>query len=119
MELQKIDASQPLETTGHRLHQDSTPRSRRKPVRQHMTTQLPMNFGLFLRWRVFCGTKARTLQPRVSDPNHYATPCNGEKNLLWAVGNLVARASDSRLEGLGSMPDATKNPPRTHGVRAR
>ncbi|GFU60558.1 hypothetical protein TNCV_1729891 [Trichonephila clavipes] len=31
----------------------------------------------------------------------------------------VVRASDSRLEGLGSMLDATKYPPSTHGVRAR
>ncbi|GFU06565.1 hypothetical protein TNCV_3404651 [Trichonephila clavipes] len=30
-----------------------------------------------------------------------------------AVGSLVVRASDSRLEGLGSMPDATKYPPST------
>ncbi|GFW00585.1 hypothetical protein TNCV_2283311 [Trichonephila clavipes] len=36
-----------------------------------------------------------------------------------AVGSLVVRASDSRPEGLGSMPDATKHPPCTHGVRAR
>ncbi|GFX86843.1 transposable element Tcb1 transposase [Trichonephila clavipes] len=36
-----------------------------------------------------------------------------------AVGSLVVRASDSRPEGLGSMPDATKHPPSTHGVRAR
>ncbi|GFT71606.1 hypothetical protein TNCV_3020831 [Trichonephila clavipes] len=32
-----------------------------------------------------------------------------------SVGSLVARASDSRPEGLGSMPDATKYPPSTHG----
>ncbi|GFX95752.1 hypothetical protein TNCV_4886781 [Trichonephila clavipes] len=32
-----------------------------------------------------------------------------------AVGSLVIRASDSRPEGLGSMPDATKYPPSTHG----
>ncbi|GFU63943.1 hypothetical protein TNCV_1939681 [Trichonephila clavipes] len=36
-----------------------------------------------------------------------------------AVGSLVVRASDSRPEGLGSMPDATKYPPSTHGVRTR
>ncbi|GFW85679.1 uncharacterized protein TNCV_853291 [Trichonephila clavipes] len=35
-----------------------------------------------------------------------------------AVGNLVARASDSRPDGLGSMPDATKYPQSTQGVRA-
>ncbi|GFX97630.1 uncharacterized protein TNCV_2841901 [Trichonephila clavipes] len=36
-----------------------------------------------------------------------------------AVGSLVVRASDSRPEGLGSMPDATKHPPSTHGSRCR
>ncbi|GFV33791.1 uncharacterized protein TNCV_2411721 [Trichonephila clavipes] len=35
-----------------------------------------------------------------------------------AMGTLVVRASDFRPEGLGSMPDATKYPPSTHGVRA-
>ncbi|GFT22303.1 hypothetical protein TNCV_3273021 [Trichonephila clavipes] len=34
----------------------------------------------------------------------------------WAVSSLVVTASDSRSEGLGSMPDATKYPPNTHGV---
>ncbi|GFW61823.1 hypothetical protein TNCV_1471451 [Trichonephila clavipes] len=37
---------------------------------------------------------------------------------FMAVGSLVVRASDSRPEGLGSMPDATKYPPSIHGVRA-
>ncbi|GFW25656.1 hypothetical protein TNCV_1309171 [Trichonephila clavipes] len=36
-----------------------------------------------------------------------------------AVGSLVVRASDSRREGLGSMPDATKHPPSTHGFTCR
>ncbi|GFV37899.1 uncharacterized protein TNCV_2663121 [Trichonephila clavipes] len=36
-----------------------------------------------------------------------------------AVDCRVVRASDSRPEGLGSMPDATKYPPSTHGVCAR
>ncbi|GFW41954.1 hypothetical protein TNCV_6631 [Trichonephila clavipes] len=36
-----------------------------------------------------------------------------------AVGSLVVRASDSRPEGLGSMPDATKHPPSTHGSTFR
>ncbi|GFS83355.1 hypothetical protein TNCV_600841 [Trichonephila clavipes] len=31
---------------------------------------------------------------------------------------VVVRASDSRPEGMGSMPDATKYPPRTHGFLA-
>ncbi|GFV53476.1 hypothetical protein TNCV_3446101 [Trichonephila clavipes] len=38
---------------------------------------------------------------------------------LGAVGSLVVRASESISEGLGSMPDATKYHPSTHGVRAR
>ncbi|GFW96879.1 uncharacterized protein TNCV_2160151 [Trichonephila clavipes] len=37
----------------------------------------------------------------------------------WAVGSLIVRASDSRPEGLGSMPDATKHPPSTHGFTCR
>ncbi|GFX06877.1 transposable element Tcb2 transposase [Trichonephila clavipes] len=40
-------------------------------------------------------------------------------NQKLAVGSLVVRASDSRPEGLGSMPDATKYPPSTHGMRSR
>ncbi|GFS70811.1 hypothetical protein TNCV_1232101 [Trichonephila clavipes] len=36
-----------------------------------------------------------------------------------AVGSIVVRASDSRPEGLGSMPDATKYPPSTHGFPCR
>ncbi|GFV55758.1 hypothetical protein TNCV_755581 [Trichonephila clavipes] len=35
-----------------------------------------------------------------------------------AVGSLVDRASDSRSEGLGSMPEATKYPPSIHGFHA-
>ncbi|GFV94317.1 hypothetical protein TNCV_2267711 [Trichonephila clavipes] len=34
------------------------------------------------------------------------------------VGSLVVRASDSRPESLGSMSDATKYPPSTHGTNA-
>ncbi|GFV22024.1 hypothetical protein TNCV_4527091 [Trichonephila clavipes] len=34
------------------------------------------------------------------------------------MGSLVVRASDSRPEGLGSMPDATKYSPNTHGFHA-
>ncbi|GFV97120.1 uncharacterized protein LOC103524116 [Trichonephila clavipes] len=33
-------------------------------------------------------------------------------------GNLWVRASDSKLESLGLMPDATKYPPSTHGFHA-
>ncbi|GFT16569.1 hypothetical protein TNCV_281781 [Trichonephila clavipes] len=36
-----------------------------------------------------------------------------------ALGSLVFRASDFRLEGLDSMPNAIKYSPSTHGVRAR
>ncbi|GFV12371.1 hypothetical protein TNCV_4855281, partial [Trichonephila clavipes] len=39
----------------------------------------------------------------------------GELKLLWAVGSLVARASDSRPEGMGSMPV----PPNTLRVHTR
>ncbi|GFU57187.1 DUF4817 domain-containing protein [Trichonephila clavipes] len=38
---------------------------------------------------------------------------------FWAVASLVVRASDSRPEGLGSMPYPTKYLPSTHGVLAR
>ncbi|GFU81908.1 uncharacterized protein TNCV_2537171 [Trichonephila clavipes] len=38
-------------------------------------------------------------------------------NNTGAVGSLVVRASDSKPEGLGSMPDANKYPPSTLGVR--
>ncbi|GFW83751.1 hypothetical protein TNCV_668641 [Trichonephila clavipes] len=39
----------------------------------------------------------------------------------WALQHFsgMVRASDSRLEGLGSMPDATKYPSSTRGVRDR
>ncbi|GFT23285.1 hypothetical protein TNCV_2015841 [Trichonephila clavipes] len=43
----------------------------------------------------------------------------GSSSFAVAVGSLVVRASDSRPEGLGPMPDATKYPPSTYGVRAR
>ncbi|GFX14666.1 hypothetical protein TNCV_4016641 [Trichonephila clavipes] len=39
--------------------------------------------------------------------------------LCRAVGSLVVRALDSRPEGLGSRPDATKHPPSTHGFICR
>ncbi|GFX77808.1 hypothetical protein TNCV_1107251 [Trichonephila clavipes] len=35
------------------------------------------------------------------------------------MGSLVVRASDSRLEVLGSMPDTTKYHPSTHGFYAK
>ncbi|GFW38186.1 hypothetical protein TNCV_3839141 [Trichonephila clavipes] len=35
---------------------------------------------------------------------------------MGTVGSLVVRSSDSRPEGLGSMPDATKYPPSAHGT---
>ncbi|GFU99995.1 hypothetical protein TNCV_4056691 [Trichonephila clavipes] len=34
------------------------------------------------------------------------------------MGSLVVTESDSRPESLGSMPDATKFPPSTHGFNA-
>ncbi|GFX69230.1 hypothetical protein TNCV_3564061 [Trichonephila clavipes] len=42
-----------------------------------------------------------------------------EKTDTYAVSSPVVRASDSRPEGVGSMPDATKYPPSTHGVNKR
>ncbi|GFV84331.1 hypothetical protein TNCV_1591901 [Trichonephila clavipes] len=38
---------------------------------------------------------------------------------VGAVGSLVVRASDSRPDDLGSMPDAPKYPPSTHGCPCR
>ncbi|GFX62338.1 uncharacterized protein TNCV_407331 [Trichonephila clavipes] len=35
---------------------------------------------------------------------------------MWAVGSLVFRASDSRSEGLGSMPDNTLRVPTENGL---
>ncbi|GFW50551.1 hypothetical protein TNCV_2888541 [Trichonephila clavipes] len=35
------------------------------------------------------------------------------------MGSLVVRASDSRPESLGSMPDATKYPQSTHGFHGK
>ncbi|GFY26262.1 hypothetical protein TNCV_24621 [Trichonephila clavipes] len=35
------------------------------------------------------------------------------------MDSLVVKASDSRPEGLGSMPDATKYPPSTHGSHGK
>ncbi|GFV08465.1 hypothetical protein TNCV_2936811 [Trichonephila clavipes] len=39
--------------------------------------------------------------------------------VIQVVGSLVVRVSDSRPEGLGSMTDATKQPPSTHGFTCR
>ncbi|GFV43817.1 hypothetical protein TNCV_1658621 [Trichonephila clavipes] len=39
-----------------------------------------------------------------------------EKKFFFIL--LVVRASDSRPEGLGSLPNATKYPPSTHGFHA-
>ncbi|GFV46413.1 uncharacterized protein TNCV_3233021 [Trichonephila clavipes] len=49
--------------------------------------------------------------------NFHRAPLPYNNNVL--VGSLVVRASDSRPEGLGSMPDATKHPPSTHGSTCR
>ncbi|GFW13838.1 hypothetical protein TNCV_2097191 [Trichonephila clavipes] len=38
-------------------------------------------------------------------------PYNIITHSLWAESTLVVRASDSRVEGLSSMPDAPKCPP--------
>ncbi|GFU48843.1 thrombospondin-3b [Trichonephila clavipes] len=42
-----------------------------------------------------------------------------EDLLHGAVGSLVVRASDSRPEGLSSMPDSTKCPPSTYEFHAK
>ncbi|GFU93350.1 hypothetical protein TNCV_1860801 [Trichonephila clavipes] len=44
------------------------------------------------------------------------TPGASDDQWLLAEGSLVVRASNSRPEGLGSMPYATKYPLSTHGV---
>ncbi|GFV16109.1 hypothetical protein TNCV_3378731 [Trichonephila clavipes] len=62
---------------------------------------------------------ARTTHKKSGLPTWRATNRVGDCCDNTAVGNLVVRASDSRPEGLGSMPNATKYPPSTHGVRAR
>ncbi|GFX01648.1 hypothetical protein TNCV_3971481 [Trichonephila clavipes] len=46
-----------------------------------------------MKWKRLVNTKALILHPQ------------------QAVGSLVVRASDSKPEGMGSMPDATKHPP--------
>ncbi|GFV17781.1 hypothetical protein TNCV_989921 [Trichonephila clavipes] len=53
--------------------------------------------------------------------NHSSLGCifMAIKDKHRAVGSLVVRASDSRPEGLGSMPDATKHPLSTHGFTCR
>ncbi|GFT34997.1 hypothetical protein TNCV_787051 [Trichonephila clavipes] len=40
-----------------------------------------------------------------------------QDNLPRQMGSLVVRAMESKSEGQGSMPEATKHPPSTHGVR--
>ncbi|GFW39115.1 hypothetical protein TNCV_1831061 [Trichonephila clavipes] len=54
--------------------------------------------------------KMTSLQGHFPDKNLYS---------LWTVGNLAVRASDSRPEGMGSMPDVTTYPPSTHGFHAK
>ncbi|GFV24646.1 hypothetical protein TNCV_3339621 [Trichonephila clavipes] len=59
-----------------------------------------------------------------STPSQHVRGIVGDINIAVkrasrAVASLVVRASDSRPEDLGSMPDATKYPPSAHGERAR
>ncbi|GFV32801.1 hypothetical protein TNCV_1052531 [Trichonephila clavipes] len=51
--------------------------------------------------------------------NHATSANNRDYVINMPVGSLVVRASDSRPEGLGSMPDATKHTPSTHGFTCR
>ncbi|GFW24835.1 hypothetical protein TNCV_1961001 [Trichonephila clavipes] len=66
--------------------------------------------------------KAVVSNPRAEDRYRYMdqmVPGRKESIVIRVVGRLVVRASDSRPDGLRSMPDATKYPLSTHGVRAR
>ncbi|GFT28796.1 hypothetical protein TNCV_3585161 [Trichonephila clavipes] len=56
---------------------------------------------------------------QIEEKSYNSYPYNIDYKTGWAVGSLLVRASDSRPEGLCSMPDATKYPPSTHGVRTR
>ncbi|GFW96726.1 acetoacetyl-CoA synthetase [Trichonephila clavipes] len=53
------------------------------------------------------------------NPHTKGMMLKGRSSEVQAVGSQVVQASDSRLEGLGSMPDASKYLPCTHGVSAR
>ncbi|GFV76803.1 hypothetical protein TNCV_4730231 [Trichonephila clavipes] len=46
-------------------------------------------------------------------------PKKNRRNTINTMGSLVVRPSDSRPEGLCSMPDATKYPPSTNGSHAK
>ncbi|GFT11330.1 hypothetical protein TNCV_1144191 [Trichonephila clavipes] len=86
------------------------------------------------------GVEMDWVDPKINDPRQgtiatylpFVKSNLGAKNLTlqggpsvlryanaWAVGSLVVRVSDSRPEGLGSMPDATKHPPSTHGFTCK
>ncbi|GFS95290.1 DDE_3 domain-containing protein [Trichonephila clavipes] len=58
----------------------------------------------------------KSIPRRVSAIIKYVVICT--KKISGAVGSVGVRASDSRSEDLVSMPDATKYPLSTHGVRA-
>ncbi|GFV55127.1 uncharacterized protein TNCV_2623481 [Trichonephila clavipes] len=76
---------------------------------QHLTVLPPIK-------HVYVYTVCGSLIPYFASLNYYtvlsrnfADPCTGANvlsrmNSLWAVSSLVVRASDSRPEGLGSMP---------------
>ncbi|GFX64912.1 hypothetical protein TNCV_450501 [Trichonephila clavipes] len=73
----------------------------------------PADVLFMRRWRNYASSKrlSSLRQKKITE----LIDCNRSPS----VGSLVVRASDSRLEGLGSMLDATKCPPSTHGVGAR
>ncbi|GFV78814.1 hypothetical protein TNCV_4079141 [Trichonephila clavipes] len=58
-----------------------------------------------------------SIPPRHVMPAQSGLP--GHSHPHKAVGSLGVRASDSRTEVLGWLPDDTKYPPSTHGIRAR
>ncbi|GFS76954.1 hypothetical protein TNCV_3756281 [Trichonephila clavipes] len=70
---------------------------------------------------VFSGIQWRNVHfdnPRTAREESKDSGGRGLSDAKYAVDSLVVRASDSRPESLGSMPDATKYPPSADGVRA-
>ncbi|GFV38096.1 hypothetical protein TNCV_4204061 [Trichonephila clavipes] len=61
----------------------------------------------------------RILAFKSTDMNPISLILSGEFNSCLVVGSIEVRASDSRPEGLCSMPDVANYPPSRQGVRAR
>ncbi|GFT03396.1 hypothetical protein TNCV_2985601 [Trichonephila clavipes] len=65
-------------------------------------------------------TKSSYVEPSVTVSNKIQIiPYNFVTGINKAVDSLVVRASDSKSEGLGSMPNATKYHPSTHEFHAK